>query len=51
LETRALERYRVLSSNNVAIARNYLVNHAGQVHVFRQRIAIRGVDPAAYPAQ
>ena len=53
LETRALERYRALSSNinNPSIARNFLVNHAGQVHVFRQRIAIRGVDPTAYPAQ
>jgi hypothetical protein len=27
---------------------NYLSNHAGQVHLFRQRILIRNVDPTAY---
>ena len=27
---------------------NYLAQHAGQVHIFRQRILIRNVDPAAY---
>jgi type II secretory pathway pseudopilin PulG len=27
---------------------NYLSNHAGQVHLFRQRVLTRNVDPAAY---
>jgi hypothetical protein len=27
---------------------NYLTNYAGQVHIFRQRIPIRNVDPTAY---
>jgi hypothetical protein len=28
---------------------NFLTNHAGQVHIFRQRITIPAADPAAYP--
>jgi prepilin-type N-terminal cleavage/methylation domain-containing protein len=27
---------------------NYLAQHAGQVHIFRQRVPIRNVDPTAY---
>jgi hypothetical protein len=27
---------------------NFLANHAGNVQLFRQRIAIRNVDPSAY---
>jgi hypothetical protein len=27
----------------------YLTNHTGQVHIFRQRITIPAADPAAYP--
>jgi hypothetical protein len=27
---------------------NYLSNHVGQVHLFRQRVLIRNVDPTAY---
>ena len=27
---------------------NYLSNHVGQVHLFRQRVMIRNVDPTAY---
>jgi prepilin-type N-terminal cleavage/methylation domain-containing protein len=27
---------------------NYMSNHVGQVHLFRQRVVIRNVDPAAY---
>jgi hypothetical protein len=49
LETRTLERWRALSNNPTA-ALAYLTNHAGQVHFFRQRIPVRGVDPAAYHA-
>jgi len=27
---------------------NYLANHAGNVQLFRERIAVRNVDPSAY---
>jgi len=29
-------------------SRNYLSNHAGQVHIFRQRISIPTADAQAY---
>jgi hypothetical protein len=45
LEDRTLQRAESLP--NVAQL-NYLSNHVGQVHVFRQRVWIRNVDPAAY---
>lgn len=47
LEPEIYERYRAIP---VATARsNYLQNQVGRVHIFRQRIALRNVDPAAYP--
>jgi hypothetical protein len=51
IEGRTLERYRSLTNNpNRANALNFLTSHAGQVHVFRQRVAIRTVDPSTqYP--
>jgi hypothetical protein len=30
-------------------ARTYLSNHVAQVHIFRQRIPVRNVDPSVYP--
>jgi hypothetical protein len=33
---------------SVAGQLNYLSNHVGQVHLFRQRVLIRNVDPTAY---
>ena len=45
LEDRTLQRAESLSG---AAQLNYLSNHAGQVHIFRQRAWIRNVDPAAY---
>jgi hypothetical protein len=48
LESRTYENYRALT-NNAAAAQTFLQNHAAQVHVFRQRIPLRGVDPSAYP--
>jgi len=30
---------------------NFLASHAGNVQMFRQRIAVRNVDPSAYPSQ
>jgi len=52
LEDRALARYQALSVGGTGPgtpARAYLASHAGQVHIFRQRIPIRNVNPAAYP--
>ena len=52
LEDRALARYRSLTNgvNNASgsAAWTYLSNHVGQVHIFRQRVTIRNVNPAAY---
>ena len=45
LESRTLERYRSLTGAN---ALKFLNSHAGQVHVFRQRVAIRCVDPNTF---
>lgn len=45
LEDRAWERYQSLDP---ASQYRYLVNQAGSVHLFRQRVAIRSVDPLAY---
>jgi hypothetical protein len=45
LEDRTLQRAESLPK---AAQPNYLANHAGQVHLFRQRVWIRNVDPLAY---
>jgi hypothetical protein len=45
LEDRTLQRAESLSG---AVQTAYLLNHAGQVHIFRQRAWIRNVDPSAY---
>lgn len=45
LEDRTLQRAESLGG---AAQLNYLSNHVGQVHLFRQRFPIRNVDPAAY---
>jgi prepilin-type N-terminal cleavage/methylation domain-containing protein len=47
LEDRALQRAGSLSGSFSAQA-GYLAGAAGQVHVFRQRVSIPNVDPAAY---
>ena len=47
LEDRAIQRAQSLA-NNAAAQLVYLSNHVGQVHVFRQRVWIRNVDPSAY---
>jgi hypothetical protein len=47
LEDRTLQRAESLSGSFQAQS-NYLAGSAGAVHVFRQRIAIPNVDPAAY---
>ena len=46
LEDRTLQRAESIPVANVRS--NYLAQHAGQVHLFRQRFPIRNVDPAAY---
>jgi prepilin-type N-terminal cleavage/methylation domain-containing protein len=45
LETQALEKYRSFGPGTPA-ASTYLTTHPGVVHIFRQRIPIRDVDPA-----
>jgi type II secretory pathway pseudopilin PulG len=46
LEDRTLQRAESIPDS---ITRsNYLAQHAGQVHLFRQRFPIRNVDPSAY---
>jgi type II secretory pathway pseudopilin PulG len=47
LEDRALQRAASLGGSYQAQS-NYLAGCAGQVHVFRQRVSIPNVDPAAY---
>src|SRR5581483_5966537 len=50
LETRTLQRYySMTNAGSSTVAQTFLTNHAGQVHMFRQRIPIRAVDPTAYP--
>jgi type II secretory pathway component PulJ len=51
LEDRTLARYNAFTNAVVGYntpAWGYLTNHAGQVHLFRQRIPIRNVNPAAF---
>jgi len=45
LEDAVLQRAEGMSG---AAQLNYLSNHVGQVHLFRQRVWIRNVDPTAY---
>lgn len=46
LEPAVLQRYNSIPSP--VTRSNFLANHAGNVQLFRQRIAIRNVDPLAY---
>jgi type II secretory pathway component PulJ len=46
LEDRTLQHAESIADPNTRS--NYLAQHAGQVHLFRQRIPIRNVDPSAY---
>ena len=49
LEDRAIQRALSLPKVPPGWAQsNYLAGRAGQVHVFRQRVWIRNVDPSAY---
>ena len=52
LETRTLQRYNSMTNISGgarnAVALGFLTNHAGQVHMFRQRVPVRAVDPTAY---
>jgi len=47
LEDVVLKRAESFNGNLLAQT-NYLAQHAGQVHLFRQRVLIRNVDPTAY---
>jgi prepilin-type N-terminal cleavage/methylation domain-containing protein len=48
VEDRTLEHAESLEPQGGAAITNYLSDHAGQVHIFRQTVPIRNVDPAAY---
>jgi prepilin-type N-terminal cleavage/methylation domain-containing protein len=47
LEARTAERLKSLGGNPV-LSQDFISKHAAQIHVFRQRISIRNVDPDAY---
>jgi type II secretory pathway component PulJ len=47
LEARAAERLRSLGGN-ATLSQAFIASHVGQVHLFRQRITLRNVDPSAY---
>ena len=47
LEDRTLQRAESLPFQSVAQS-NYLAQQSGKIHLFRQRVTIRNVDPAAY---
>ncbi len=46
LESQMLQQYKSIPTPNAKLA--FLSNHVAQVHLFRQRIPIRNVDPSAY---
>ena len=46
LESRAWERFKSLP--DAASQYRYITNQTGRVHIFRQRVPIRSVDPLAY---
>jgi len=48
LEQQAYQKYKTLDPSAVAGQVAFLSNRVAQVHVFRQRIALHNVDPAAY---
>jgi hypothetical protein len=53
LEPKLLQRYRSFANISTPTIRqqtqlNYLSNYVAQVHLFRQRVAIRNVDPSVY---
>ena len=51
LEDRALAHYQALATTGAGPntpAWGYLTNHAGAVHIFRQRITVRNANPAAF---
>lgn len=47
LEPQILQKYRSIGVTSAAL--QYLSNHVAQVHIFRQRIPVRNLDPSAYP--
>ncbi len=52
LEPRVLQRYRSIPAGTpagVQAAHDYLARHAGEVHLFRQRIPIRNADTSVFP--
>jgi hypothetical protein len=48
LERGIVERCRSIGAENALVQLQYLSNHVGQVHLFRQRIPVRNVSRSAY---
>ena len=48
LESDTLDQYKNLRDAGQLVQRQFLSNHVAQVHLFRQRIPIRNVDPSAF---
>jgi hypothetical protein len=49
LEPAVLKRFK--SIPNPTVQSNFLASHAGNIQMFRQRIAIRNADPSTFPSQ
>lgn len=49
VEMGVLEDSTLQHTESASDPTSYLSNHVGQVHIFRQRVPIRNVDPTAYP--
>jgi hypothetical protein len=48
LEQGVLNQYRALSEAGPALQGQFLSNHVAEVHLFRERIPLRNVDPTAF---
>lgn len=49
LEPQVYQRFKSIPEQVPAARRQFLSDHVGQVHIFRQRIPIRNVDVSVYP--
>ncbi len=48
LESQTLQRFKSIGQASAAVQRQFLSNHVAQVHLFRQRIPVRNVEPSVY---
>jgi hypothetical protein len=49
LEPQVYQRFKSIPEQVPTARRQFLSDHVGQVHIFRQRIPIRNVDVSVYP--